>query len=142
MIRLPARRTDEIRRLVPARDDLRPLYITGHGLTVGKSGEVLQIKERGKLVHEARVNEISQVNLFGNVTLTSSALQGLILAQIRTSAWVYSLSRWTRGNLCGALLPKSDRLAILELGVLVATAAAVTVHFGAARLAGPGEPGR
>jgi len=89
---------DDIRRLVPARDDLRPLYITGHGLSVGKSGEVLQIRERQKLVQEARVNEISQVNLFGNVTLTAAALQGLCwaekpIAHFSFGGWFYGLTQ-------------------------------------------------
>src|SRR5690606_8648581 len=35
---------ERVRRLIPARDDLRPLYVTGHGLMVGKRGEVLQIR--------------------------------------------------------------------------------------------------
>jgi hypothetical protein len=52
---------DEVRRLVPARDDLRPLYVTGFGLSVGKSGEVLQIKEKGKLIQEARLRELDRV---------------------------------------------------------------------------------
>lgn len=41
-----AKPTIEVRRLVPARDDLRPLYITGYGLSVGKSDEVLKIRDR------------------------------------------------------------------------------------------------
>ena len=40
----------DVRRLVPARDDLRPLYITGYQLSVGKSGERLQVKEKGKVI--------------------------------------------------------------------------------------------
>ena len=60
---------DAVRRLVPARDDLRPLYVTGHGLLIGKSGEVLQIRERDKSVQQVRIGEISQVNIFGNVQL-------------------------------------------------------------------------
>jgi CRISPR-associated protein Cas1 len=95
---------DEVRRLVPARDDLRPLYVTGHGMTVGKTGEVLQIREyaknggRAKVVQEARINEISQVNLFGNVQLTSSALQGLCwaekpIAHFSFGGWFYGLTQ-------------------------------------------------
>lgn len=82
-------RPGEVRRLLPARDDLRPLYVTGHGLTVGKSGEVLQIKERGKLVQEARIGEISQVNLFGNVQLTAAAVQGLCWAEKPIAHFTY-----------------------------------------------------
>lgn len=72
---------DEIRRLVPARDDLRPLYVTGYGLSMGKSGERLAIKEKGKLVQEARLNEISQVNVFGPVSMTGAAVQALCYAE-------------------------------------------------------------
>ena len=72
---------DEVRRLVPARDDLRPLYVTGFALTVGKRDEVLQVKEKGKLVQEVRIHETSQVNVFGAVTVTGPALQALCFAE-------------------------------------------------------------
>jgi CRISPR-associated protein Cas1 len=88
---------EPIRRLVPARDDLRPLYITGHGLTIGKSGEVLHIRERDKPVQEVRIGEISQVNLFGNAQLTAAALQGLCwaekpIAHFSYGGWFYGLT--------------------------------------------------
>jgi CRISPR-associated protein Cas1 len=89
---------DGMRRLVPARDDLRPLYVTGHGLTVGKSGNVLQVKDRGKLIQEARVGEISQVNVFGNVQLTAPAVQALCwaekpVAHFSFGGWFYGLTQ-------------------------------------------------
>jgi hypothetical protein len=40
----------EVRRLVPARDDLRPLYLNTQGLRVGKSGYVLKVQEKEKVV--------------------------------------------------------------------------------------------
>jgi CRISP-associated protein Cas1 len=88
----------EVRRLVAARDDLRPLYVIGQGLTVGKSGDVLQVRDRKGPVQEARVNEISQVNLFGNITLTAPALQGLCwaekpIAHFSFGAWFYGLTQ-------------------------------------------------
>jgi CRISPR-associated protein Cas1 len=94
----------EVRRLVPARDDLRPLYVTGHGLSVGKSGEVLQVREAGnaksrsKLVQEARINEISQVNLFGNVQMSAAAVQGLCwaekpVAHFSFGGWFYGITQ-------------------------------------------------
>lgn len=89
---------DSIRRLVPARDDLRPLYVIGHGLIIGKSGDVLQIKERQKAVQEVRIGEISQVNVFGNVQLTGAALQGLCwaekpVAHFSYGGWFYGLTQ-------------------------------------------------
>jgi CRISPR-associated protein Cas1 len=94
-----SRNGDEpLRRLVPARDDLRPLYVTGHGLVVGKTGEVLQIKERKKPVQEVRVGEISQVNVFGNVQFTAAAVQGLCwaekpIAHFSYGGWFYGLTQ-------------------------------------------------
>lgn len=70
----------ELRRLSPARDDLRPLYVTGFGLSVGKKDDLLQVKEKGRLVQDVRVHEISQVNAFGSVTVTGPALQALCWA--------------------------------------------------------------
>jgi len=94
---VPARGED-IRRLVPARDDLRPLYITGNGLSVGKSGDVLQIRDKSKLVQEARINAVSQVNVFGNVSLTAAAIQGLCwaekpLAHFSFGGWFYGTTQ-------------------------------------------------
>ncbi len=87
----------EIRRLVPARDDRRPLYVTGHGLTIGKSHDVLQVRDRKGLVQEARLHDISQVNVFGNVTVTGAAVQALCwserpVAHFSTGNWFYGLT--------------------------------------------------
>ncbi|MEX1128056.1 MAG: CRISPR-associated endonuclease Cas1 [Vicinamibacterales bacterium] len=71
----------EIRRLVPARDDLRPLYVTGFALTVGKSDDVLQVRDKKQLIQEVRMHDISQVNVFGAVTVTGPALQALCWAE-------------------------------------------------------------
>ena len=95
---LSAQPDDKVRRLVPARDDLRPLYVTGHGLIIGKSGDVLQIKERQKPVQEVRVGEISQVNVFGNVQFSAAALQGLCwaekpVAHFSYGGWFYGLTQ-------------------------------------------------
>lgn len=83
----------KIRRLLPARDDALPVYVVGHGNTVRKKGDLLEIwsregkgekdgKERkegkeGK-VSEARLREISQVNLFGGVDISTPALVDLM----------------------------------------------------------------
>ena len=87
----------EVRRLLPARDDLRPLYITGYQLSVGKSGERLQVKEKGKVIQEARFNEISQVNLFGPMSMSGAAVQALCfaekpLAHFSMGGWFYGMT--------------------------------------------------
>ena len=55
----------ETRRLFAPRDELRPVYLNTPGLRVGKSGGVLQVKQKDALVQEVRVSEICQVNLMG-----------------------------------------------------------------------------
>jgi CRISPR-associated protein Cas1 len=88
---------EDVRRLVPARDDLRPLYITGYQLSMHKSGACLQVKEKGKLVQEARIGEISQVNLFGPLSMSGAALQALCYAEkpvahFSMGGWFYGLT--------------------------------------------------
>jgi CRISPR-associated protein Cas1 len=87
----------EVRRLVPARDDLRPLYVTGYGFSIGKSGGVLQIREKGSIVQEARLNDVSQVNVFGSVSVTSGAVQALCelerpIAYFTMGGWFYGMT--------------------------------------------------
>ena len=67
----------EPRRLVPARDDRLPVYVQGQGFSVGLKGEVLEVRDKGKAVSEARLMEISQLSLFGNVQLSAQALREL-----------------------------------------------------------------
>lgn len=92
-------RAESVRRLVPARDDLRPLYVIGQGLSIGKSGGVLQVKDRDrKVVQEARLNDVSQVNVFGNVSVTAQALQELCsaekpIAYFSVGGWFYGMTQ-------------------------------------------------
>ena len=66
-----------IRPMMTPRDDLRPLYLNTQGFRVGKSGEVLQVKDKDKTVQEVRVGEICQVNLMGNIQISTQAVQSL-----------------------------------------------------------------
>ena len=89
---------EDVRRLVPARDDLRPLYVTGYNFTIGKSNDVLQVREKGALVQEVRIREISQVSAFGNVTMTAGAVQALCeaekpIAYFSVGGWFYGLTQ-------------------------------------------------
>ena len=86
-----------MRRLIPSGDDLRPLYVTGYGFSIGKSGGVLQIKEKGSLVQEARLNDVSQVNVFGSASVTSGAVQALSelerpIAYFTMGGWFYAMT--------------------------------------------------
>lgn len=87
--------TIEVRRLVPARDDLKPLYLNSQGFRVGKSGEVLQVHDRDKKVGEYRMNDVSQLNVFGNVQISTQAIQSLCAAEIPVS--YFSMGGWFYG---------------------------------------------
>lgn len=66
-----------VRQLMTVRDDLKPLYLNTPGVRVGKSGEVLQVKEKDKTLQEVRIGEICQVNLMGNIQISTQAVQSL-----------------------------------------------------------------
>jgi CRISPR-associated protein Cas1 len=75
----------EVRRLVTPRDDLRPLYLNTQGFRLGKSGEVLQVKDKDKTVQEVRIGEVCQVNLLGNIQISTQTIQSLCEAGIPIS---------------------------------------------------------
>lgn len=88
----------EPRRLIAARDDTRALYLNTPGLFVGRSGEVLQVKEKKELVQEVRINDLSHVALFGNVQISTAAVQALCEADIPVTyfsmgGWFYGFTR-------------------------------------------------
>ncbi|HEY5315597.1 MAG TPA: CRISPR-associated endonuclease Cas1 [Pirellulales bacterium] len=87
----------EVRRLLPARDDLRPLYLNSQGFRVGKSGFVLKVQDKDKVVQEVRINEICQLSLFGNIQLTTQAIQALCeqevpIAYFSMGGWFYGVT--------------------------------------------------
>jgi CRISPR-associated protein Cas1 len=87
----------ETRRLVTPRDELRPLYLNTQGLRVGRSGGVLQVKDKDKLVQEARIGEICQVNVMGNIQVSTQAIQALCEASIPVcyfsqGGWFYGIT--------------------------------------------------
>lgn len=89
----------EIRRLVAARDDLRPVYLNTQGLRIGKSGGVLQVKEKDQLRQEIRIGEICQLNLMGNVQLTTQSIQALCEADVPVC--YFSMGGWFYGITTG-----------------------------------------
>lgn len=87
----------EPRLLVTPRDDLRPLYLNTQGLRVGKSGDVLQMREKDDVKQEARIGEICQVNLMGNIQVSTQAIQALCEAgkpvcYFSQGGWFYGIT--------------------------------------------------
>ncbi len=88
---------EEPRRLVPARDDALPLYVQAQGGYVSKSGEVLAVKVKGEKVAEARLFETSQVNLMGNIQVSTQVLQelcgrGIPVCYFSAGGWFYGMT--------------------------------------------------
>jgi len=93
----PQAPSPEPRLLVTPRDDLRPLYLNAQGVRVGKSGEVLQVRERDELKQEVRIGEICQVNLMGNIQVSTQAIQALCeagkpLCYFSQGGWFYGIT--------------------------------------------------
>lgn len=95
--RKPAQR--EVRRLVAPRDDGRPLYLNTQGLRVGKSGSVLQVKDKDKVIQEARIGETCQVTVMGNVQVSTQATQALCEAGVPVC--YFSMGGWFYGITTG-----------------------------------------
>ena len=87
----------ETRRLIAPRADLRPVYLNTQGLRVGRSGEVLQVKEKDTLRQEIRPIEISQLNLMGNIQVTTQVTQllcesGIPVCYFSQGGWFYGIT--------------------------------------------------
>jgi CRISPR-associated protein Cas1 len=87
----------ELRRLIVPREERKPLYLNTQGLRLGKSGDVLQVKEKDALRQEIRVNEICQVNLMGNIQVSTQAIQALCSAEVPVcyfsqGGWFYGIT--------------------------------------------------
>jgi CRISPR-associated protein Cas1 len=89
---------DGVRRLIAARDDSRALYLSTQGLRVSRKDEVLQVKQEKSLVEEVRINDVSHVALFGNIQITTQAIQTLCELEVPVTyfsmgGWFYGLTR-------------------------------------------------
>jgi len=86
------------RRLIAARDDTRPLYLNTPGYRVGCKDEVLTIKDKDKLIDEVRMRDVSHVALFGNVQISTQAIQSLCEQEVPVTyfsmgGWFYGITR-------------------------------------------------
>ena len=89
----------EVRPLVTPRSELRPLYLNSQGFRLGKSGAVLQVKDKEKVVQEVRLGEICQVSLMGNVQVSTQAVQALCEAGVPVC--YFSMGGWFYGITTG-----------------------------------------
>ena len=102
----PARETEDSkrvageapRRLIAARDDTRPLYLNTQGYRVGCKDEVLVVKEKDHVIEEVRMRDVSHVALFGNVQISTQAIQSLCEQEVPVTyfsmgGWFYGITR-------------------------------------------------
>ena len=88
------------RRLIAARDEARVLYLNKPGLRVGRKEELLVVKEENKTLEEIRIGDIGHVSLFGNIQLSTQAIQ--VLCEKEVPITYFSMGGWfygiTRGH--------------------------------------------
>lgn len=73
------------RRLIAARDDKKPLYIATAGVSVGRKSELVQVREKGEVVGEVRISDLSHVAIFGAATVSTALLHTLCEKDIPVS---------------------------------------------------------
>jgi CRISPR-associated protein Cas1 len=86
------------RRLIAARDDTRALYLNTQGYRVGCKDEVLTVKEKDRVIEEVRMRDVSHVALFGNIQISTQAIQSLCEQEIPVTyfsmgGWFYGITR-------------------------------------------------
>ena len=88
---------EEVRSLLPARDDALPLYVQEQGAMVAKRGEELEIRSKGDVIATAKLFETSTLALFGNVQVTTQAIRelcirGISLCYFSFGGWFYGIT--------------------------------------------------
>ncbi len=71
-----------VRRLYPAREDALPLYVQEQGARVGKRGEVLIVTKGEEELGRAKLKNVSQLVICGNVSVSAQTIQLLCEASI------------------------------------------------------------
>jgi CRISPR-associated protein Cas1 len=93
----PEAEPGEPRRLLPARDDALPLYVQAAGTRVGKSGEELTVQPREGERQMVRLGQTSQVALFGQVQISTQAIQAALgraipISYFTSGGWFYGIT--------------------------------------------------
>ena len=86
---------EDVRRMAPARDDAIPVYVQAQGAVVGKSGDQLEVKQKGQTLQKVRLMEVAHLSLFGNVQVTTQAVQEL--CERNVPICYFSYGGWFRG---------------------------------------------
>lgn len=87
------------RPLAVGRDEAMPMYVQANRAKVTKSGEMLEVSVEDKVVNHARINEVSQLVVLGNVYVTTPCMQELMSRGIPIT-WM-SYGGWFMGHTVG-----------------------------------------
>ena len=86
---------DDVRRMMPARDDALPMYVLAQGGIVGKSGDNLTVRVRGEKVASTRLLDVSNLSIFGNAQVTAQATREMLDRNIPICHFTYG--GWLKG---------------------------------------------
>jgi CRISPR-associated protein Cas1 len=79
------------------RDERRALYLNSPGLRVGRKAECLTVHDEDTLLDEVRLSDVNHVALFGNIQISTQAIQALCDGEIPVTyfsggGWFYGLT--------------------------------------------------
>ena len=72
---LAGKTTTPARRLVPSAQAARPLYVTEQGAMIGVRDGRYEVRKDQQVLASVRFLDVSQINVFGNVQVSSQALR-------------------------------------------------------------------
>ncbi|MQM38191.1 CRISPR-associated exonuclease Cas4/endonuclease Cas1 fusion [wastewater metagenome] len=90
------RLSESVRPLSVMNDEAMPLYVQAHRAAVRKKGEVLEITVEDESSTKARLRDVSQLVLMGNVYVTTPTLHELMRREIPVT-W-HSYGGWFLGH--------------------------------------------
>lgn len=108
-----------IRLLTPSLEEALPVYVQEQGGMVGKSGDCLEVKVRGKENRRVPLRKLSQLCLFGNVQISAQALRELTSRGVPICHFSYG--GWFHGITSG-LMSKNIELRIRQFEMAASAA--------------------
>jgi CRISPR-associated protein Cas1 len=103
----------QVRRLYPARDDALPFYVQEQGAFVGKSSENIVVKKNGTELGRAKLKDMSQLVLCGNISISAQTVH--LLCEAAIPVVHLSMGHWFYGITHGITLRNAyDRAAQFE----------------------------
>ena len=90
---------DDVRRMVTVRDDALPMYVLSQGAVVGKSGDSLTVRLKREVIATAKLLDVSNLSVYGNVQITAQATRELLDRDIPICHFSYG--GWLKGMTAG-----------------------------------------